>query len=246
MIRSIKDFAKIPSVLECLLMRRRLCNFNFAIVSNNCWAGRLYQDLGLTYTTPFVGLFLYADDFIRLLTNFNSINLTSLRFTDFTRYDFSRNYRKINNADYPIGLIAGDIEIHFLHYHSREEAEAKWLRRYDRLMRKELFFKYNDQNACSPAHIDSFNKLPLKHKICFSAKPYPNFRSVTFLPEFANSEHVSDDELFVYKKHFDAVSWLNGNNRNQRSLIESALSYLNVSLRAINSSIYNAGTSRSE
>ena len=124
MIRSIKDFAKIPSVLECLLMRRRLCNFNFAIVSNNCWAGRLYQDLGLTYTTPFVGLFLYADDFIRLLTNFNSINLTSLRFTDFTRYDFSRNYRKINNADYPIGLIAGDIEIHFLHYHSREEAEA--------------------------------------------------------------------------------------------------------------------------
>ena len=49
--------------------RRRLKNKNFTIICDNCWAGKVYQELGLPYQTPFVGLFVFSPDYIKMLKN---------------------------------------------------------------------------------------------------------------------------------------------------------------------------------
>ena len=49
--------------------RRRLKNKNFTIICDNCWAGKVYQELGLPYQTPFVGMFIFSPDYIKMLKN---------------------------------------------------------------------------------------------------------------------------------------------------------------------------------
>ena len=49
--------------------RRRLKNKNFTIICDNCWAGKVYQELGLPYQTPFVGMFVFSPDYIKMLKN---------------------------------------------------------------------------------------------------------------------------------------------------------------------------------
>lgn len=37
----------------CAYLRRiRLYNTDFSIIANNCWAGYIYQYIGLAYTSP--------------------------------------------------------------------------------------------------------------------------------------------------------------------------------------------------
>ena len=52
--------------------RRRLKNKNFTIICDNCWAGKVYQELGLPYQTPFVGMFVFSPDYIKMLKNIKS------------------------------------------------------------------------------------------------------------------------------------------------------------------------------
>ena len=42
------------------LMRFRLKKKNFSIISNDCWGGSVYLDLGIPYTSPTVNLFIYS------------------------------------------------------------------------------------------------------------------------------------------------------------------------------------------
>jgi uncharacterized protein (DUF1919 family) len=49
------------------LLRMRVHDPEFTIVSNNCWGAHIYQNLGEPYRTPFVGLFLAPECYLRLL-----------------------------------------------------------------------------------------------------------------------------------------------------------------------------------
>lgn len=44
-------------------------NKSVSIISNNCWGGFMYQSCNLQYNSPFIGLFLFAPDYIKLLEN---------------------------------------------------------------------------------------------------------------------------------------------------------------------------------
>ena len=41
-------------------------SLDFTIISNNCVGGLIYKQMGLPYTTPFVGLFILPEDYYRL------------------------------------------------------------------------------------------------------------------------------------------------------------------------------------
>ena len=100
--------------------RRRLKNKNFTIICDNCWAGKVYQELGLPYQTPFVGMFVFSPDYIKMLKNLKhylSGNIP-LKFVKESKY-----IKDIDNA-YPLALL-DDIELHFLHYADEEEATQK-------------------------------------------------------------------------------------------------------------------------
>lgn len=145
---------------------RRLTNPNFTIISNNCWGHEVYNYLRLPYDTPFVGLYLYAPCYIKLLENFHSTIASELRFKEVSKY----GKRVDESYQYPIGVLGDDIEIQFLHYKSKEEAYDKWNRRLERMHLEEnqLFFKFDDRDRCTQDLLLKFHQLPYKNKISFS------------------------------------------------------------------------------
>ena len=49
--------------------KEALKDINFVIISDNCWGGSVYQWLDRPYNSPFVGLGIYGDCYIKLLSN---------------------------------------------------------------------------------------------------------------------------------------------------------------------------------
>lgn len=62
------------------IRRIGLINDNFTIISNNCFAGFVYQKFDIQYNTPFIGLFILGPDYIYLLKNFNKLIKEKLVF----------------------------------------------------------------------------------------------------------------------------------------------------------------------
>ena len=198
------------------IRQARLANHDFAIVANNCWGAEVYKDLGLAYTTPFVGLFLFPPCYVRLLGDFRRYMATPLTFLSASRYESARD------AKYPIGLL-GDVEIHFQHYADTDEARAKWTRRVARLPHDDakIFIKMCDREGATDAQLTAFHQAPFRHKVCFVARQ-ARVRSTSdvWLPECASSSEVVDGlTLFrVALPHFDHVRWLNqGARRSSRA-----------------------------
>ncbi len=196
-------------------LKKRLINQDFTIISNNCWGGEVYRDLGLPYKSPFVGLFLFSPCYIRLLNNLKPHLESELTFTSVSRYEFANKQREQEIWEpYPIGLLGDDIEIHFMHYSSAYEAREKWFRRLERINwdERKLFFKFCDRELCTEELIADFNQLDFSNKVCFTSKNYPDFKSNIWIKECSNEPCVFDGgSLYsVCRNYFDVIDWLNG------------------------------------
>lgn len=104
--------------------RKDLRDTHFSIISNNCWAGFVYQYYNLPYQTPTIGLYFSADDYVRFvsdLRHYCNCNLSFFKAED-SRYHEVLKERVQGNI--PIGLL-DDVEIMFLHYSTPEEAKEK-------------------------------------------------------------------------------------------------------------------------
>ena len=189
-IEKIKNKLK-PIVYPIInfIPRRRLKNKNFTIICDNCWAGKVYQELGLPYQTPFVGMFVFSPEYIKMLKNL--------------KHYFSVN---IHNA-YPLALL-DDIELHFLHYADEKEATQKWNRRLERIHWDNLYFKFNDNDACTYELMKEFEALPYKSKVIFSSKNYSDLPSLVHFKSAEKQGHVGID-LKTYHRYFNVVTWLN-------------------------------------
>jgi len=185
-----------------ILSKRRLKQKEFTIISNNCWGHEVYNFFDLKYLTPFVGLYLYAPCYIKLLENFNYYMNLELSFTKSSKYEL-----KNNETLHPIGIL-DDIEIHFLHYENEIIAKEKWERRKKRIINNvdQLFFKFDDQDKCTEELLVKFHNLDFKKKISFSRKKinYPN--------NFKLSEQIEYVSFSSTRNNFDMVNWLNKNN----------------------------------
>lgn len=155
-----------------------LRNRSFSILSDNCWGGFMSRYLGLGYRSPFVGLFVFSPDYIRLLENLEAV-YADLRFIRPGRSKYAASLAP--GAAYPIATVGDDIELHFLHYASEAEAARKWRRRLGRLDPENLIVKFCDRDRCTPELIARFDRLPYRQKVCFTARPYPGLASVRFV-----------------------------------------------------------------
>lgn len=211
----INNFYLYKDDLARELSKKRLKNRDFTIISNNCWGGEVYRDLNLRYTTPFVGLFMFAPCYLQLLDNLNPYLNEKINFTKKSRYDFANTQRKKGIYNYyPIGLIDDHIEIHFMHYSSDSEAREKWVRRLKRINwdTGNIFLKFCDRGLCTEKLIADFDKLDFPHKVCFTSQNYPELKSTVWIEECRNEPSVVDGgSLYrVGRKYFDAIDWLNG------------------------------------
>lgn len=116
-LKQIKDrISKKNRQLRLYKIKKKIKNTEVrSIICNNCVGAMVLNDFGLKFNSPFVNLFISAPDYIRLLKNLRYYCDPTADIMDIS-----------SNSSYPKGLLRGEITLHFLHYHSFEEAVEKW------------------------------------------------------------------------------------------------------------------------
>lgn len=183
--------------------RSKLKNKTFTLFSSNCNGGCICHDLGLQFRSPFINLYLNAEDYIKFLKDPKGYLETALEFP------------ADNEKPYPVGILK-DIALHFMHYHSPEEAEEAWNRRKKRINWDNLFILWADKDGCTEELLQQFDALPYRNIIVFTHKPMPHIRSAVYIPGFEKDGEVGNCDAFVnrfsgkkYFDYFDYVKWFN-------------------------------------
>lgn len=190
-----------------VMMRHLLIrNKEVSIISNNCWGGFMYQSCKLKYNSPFIGLYMYAPEYIALLRNLRYNLAQPLHFI---KHEQSK-YKNVVPPQYIIGVLGDtDIEIVFMHYHLEEEALEKWNRRLKRIDWDNMMVKFSDTDyGCTDELIEEFDKMPFKHKVCFTAKEFPECNSVIPMAEYEGKEYVLYEWAYSYR-YYDFVKEAN-------------------------------------
>jgi uncharacterized protein (DUF1919 family) len=188
--------------------RRRLRNRGFTLIANDCWGGALYQRFRLPYTSPFVGLMVPAPDYVRLLADLPGALDSTLRFVDASRHaELEAGRQAQPPRGYPVGVLGGELEIHFVHYGSPRAAREAWCRRVERVDLDRLWIKFDgSKDGAAAAHREAFDRLHYEHKVMF----------VRTASEYASAVHVPkwcDDGAALLRRAspvFDVVDWLDG------------------------------------
>ena len=182
-------------------LQRKLTNQGMTVISANCVGAFILHDLHQPFNSPFVNLCLSPQDFLRYLQNMDFYRTQPLTFVQ-------------TEKSYPVGKLA-DLEIHFMHYHSEQEAKAKWEERLKRLNLDNLFIMMTDRDSCTEQDLQDFDQLPFKHKVVFTHKPYPEIKSSFYIKGFEKRGQVGNLFEFSgwngrkYYDQFDYVSWFN-------------------------------------
>ncbi|WP_150539772.1 DUF1919 domain-containing protein [Actinobacillus vicugnae] len=184
------------------LNRQRLQNHAMSVLSINCNGAFILHELEQQFRSPFVNLFLSPADFIKYLKNITHYMQAELVFES-------------TNKSYPVGKLA-DLTIHFMHYHSEQEALEKWVERTKRINLDNLFVIMTDRDGCTYQDLQEFDRLPFANKVVFTHKPYPEFQSAFYIKGFETQPQVGD--LFEFsgwngKKYYDQfnyIDWFNG------------------------------------
>lgn len=190
--------------------RKGLINGDFTIISNNCWAGLIYQSYGLSYRTPTIGLFFPAKDYIQFVYDLDCYLNMSLQFIkpeDSKWFDKMKD--KSNWGTYPIGIL-DDVEIHFLHYKDADEAFEKWERRKTRINFNKLILKFNDQNFCTKEDLIAWSQLKRKNKLCFTCRQHPDISGLIYINSARKQTEIKASyEPFGNSRAIDMTDYLN-------------------------------------
>lgn len=186
------------------IRKRRLKNHNPSILANNCNGGVITHDLGLQFNSPLVNAGMYAEYYIKFLKN--------------VEHYFSQPLVRIE--DDPDGWYTAkcdDIQILLGHTKTYEESLANWERRKKRFNPDNMFVVFCDKMGCTYDMIKEFDELPIKNKVIFTHKPYPEFKSAYYIKGFENEKEVgvlSDWKPGFWKRRwlddFDSARFLNG------------------------------------
>lgn len=202
---------KINAILDkklVTLRRRSINNTDFSIICNNCWAGYVYRRFGLPYLTPTVGLYFFADDFIKLCSNVKGYMEKTLEFISYTESRYKDILEDKKQTQVPLARL-GDIEVVFLHYATREEAAEKWQRRVERINYDNLIFKFSKMNFCTDEHLKRFDALKARKKICFV--PSECMTEIKCGIRFANVTGAEDimDDTSEYARYVNLRKMIN-------------------------------------
>ena len=121
-------------------------------------------------------------------------------------------------GQYPIGLIY-DVEIHFLHSQSQQEAKTKWLRRRSKINFSKIIFKYSTQNLWTMDDVIEFDRLELENKVLFTSKILPGISSEQILMKVFEGEDNTGDEGQVYHDYMDITKYLNNLKDTNRTFV---------------------------
>lgn len=155
----------------------RLKNTTPTIISSNCNGSFILHDLNLQFLTPTVNLFMYPKDFLKFVGNLEKYLSNEAELVEIE-----------SSKKYPVGRLI-DIQIHFMHYSTFDEAKNKWRERCKRIQYNNIYLMMTDRDGCTYEDMINFDKLSYK-KIIFTNKPYPEIKSSYYIKGFENMESV--------------------------------------------------------
>jgi uncharacterized protein (DUF1919 family) len=152
--------------------------------------------------------------FLKLIRNPERIMRAPLVFKQESRYARITNERAMHRQNYPIGELAGEVEILFIHYASAEQARNTWQRRLERVNWKALYFKMDAVKLGSTAtHLDTgsvqefVRACPYRSVILADSpqRPITN-RIVSLGDQYSVNGH---DIFYLSLSAFDPCIWIN-------------------------------------
>ena len=188
---------------------------SFTIISNNCWAGLVYQHFGLPYNTPTAGLFFFAQDYIKFVYSIKEYLAKPLKFISLEESRYCETLKQYGGecVKCPIA-VCGDIEIIFMHYHSPEEAEEKWRRRAARINWDNIIYKFSEMNGCTEDDLRAFDALQVDKKVVFTHKDYGLKNQVVYT-EFKKIGYIPND-TDNFRKYIDLYDLISGRYNKMR------------------------------
>ena len=191
---------KILEKISQIKNRVRLRNKEFTIISNNCWGGLISQKYGLPYRSPTCGLLICGSDYIKFCANIKHYLAQELEFIEFSEGKYSKGFEGMN---FPVAKL-DDIEVYFMHYHSKEEAAEKWNRRAKRINWNNMVYKISERETFTQEDMRNFAELPLENKLIFASQKYTDDTVV-----IDNINTYVGDETPVIEKYFDEAKYFN-------------------------------------
>ena len=181
--------------------RKKLHDTDFSLVCSNCFGGIFYHWLGMQFKSPFINLFLSNEDFIKALSHWNEF-LAQPLIEDFHA-----------GKSYPVGIGYDGIRVEFQHYTDFASANEKWEERKLRIIPDKTIFMLTNWGGVKSV-VEQFDSLPLKNKIIFTDKPFPECRSAVWLKGW---QHNCGRNIWLtssifgnrYIDQFDLIGWIN-------------------------------------
>ena len=183
--------------------KKEFQNAQFSVFSSNCVGCLMLHDLGVAFHSPFVNLYVNAQDYIKYLQNPQKYN----------RMEFKEME---SDCPYPVGML-GDLTFHFVHYPSFEQAVSAFKRRVSRISYDNLFVIFSERDGCTYAELKAFDSLPYPNKVVFTHKPYEDIQSSFYIAGFERDGFLGDiiqwDSQIGKKVYdrFDFVNWFRAN-----------------------------------
>ena len=163
------------------------------ILSNCCIGGTMYNDLGLKFLSPTINLFFGHHSFIDLVNHLDEYKDGELINTG--EYDINER-----GAHAPICLLCKqglpNVEIHFLHYDTFEEAKEKWFLRFQRINHDKIFLVIEAKDEHEHELIDEYTELPYP-KVIFTDLPSIPEKSVKHMSLYVKKNNKRSLTEFV-------------------------------------------------
>lgn len=224
--RYLKEyFENWRSKLRRLHVKNQVCldldkvkNKNFTIISDDGWGGEVYKAFNLQPLSPFIGIKIYNDDFLELISNLKYYVACSLKFKDVLESKHIKNHKYTFGKTYPMAILGDKVELHFINYDSADDATKKWTERVERINWNNLFVKMDVSREPDFYNtVIAYNKIEhFSNKVCFLdafrerdiAENFQLKNAVTLI----NNWNPESDLLFLSSlDSFDLIGWLNRN-----------------------------------
>jgi len=129
----------------------------------------MYHKFGLQFSSPTIGIFFFPEEYIKLLEKLEWYLKQPLKFTTVSTHISVQKIQTALKRNYPIGILGGDVEVHFLHYINEAEALEQWNRCLLRINYNNLFILFSDTEPEEFREdlLERYDKLPYENKIFF-------------------------------------------------------------------------------
>jgi uncharacterized protein (DUF1919 family) len=169
-----------------------------SIISEDCWGGECCRRLGVPYNTPLAGISIPPDGYLSFLENIGNSDAFDVEPAS-------------SSEPYPVGR-SHYCSFHFMHYHTWEEALAKFQRRAQRLRGNRLCYKIDFGKAgYTQRDVERWNRLALEPAIALLPPQTPpglDFSGLTRSVVVPDWNQDGSAMFSIARRHFDFYHWL--------------------------------------